>query len=203
MGTRTWSKLPTLCLHVPGFCTEIMAPTLPLGSTPLGPRAAALEPLTQSQGPYGVSDRNHSFRTRKSREGQGRCVHAQSTCAHSRTRHALAPRSCPPLSHTISSPPHVCPEPTCPPPCPHKESWASGWLECLHRCLKEDKPTSNRDSDKHCFPVVKPLHFLPLLPRARGPQRRTLQMQENGLVSSCSPSLCCVTMAEGSALSRG
>lgn len=61
--------------------------------------------------------------------------------------------------------------------------------------MKKTVSTNRRDRDKHCFPVVKPLHFLPLLPRVRGPQRSTLQTQENGLVSSCSLSLCCVTMA--------
>lgn len=35
MGTRTWSKLPALCLHVAGFCMEIMALPPPLGSIPL------------------------------------------------------------------------------------------------------------------------------------------------------------------------
>lgn len=65
------------------------------------------------------------------------------------------------------------------------------------------RETNRRESDKRCFLVVKPLHFLPLLLQERGPQRSTLQMQENGLASSCSLSLCCVTMAEGSGLSRG
>lgn len=96
MGTRTWSNYPP-CAPRGRFPMEIMALPPPLGSTPPWPQSSSPGALTQSQGPCGVRVRNHSFRTRKSREGQGRYVHAQSTV------HTAGPGTPWPHSHTSHS----------------------------------------------------------------------------------------------------